>query len=234
LASKRFNPTIIEEGLGAAGIAFTVVSSPVLRPWYRKWGANDAEVAMSLPGDDLVSQPRLESTRAITIHAPAAAVWPWLVQMGQGRGGLYSYERLENLAGCQMDNADRILPQCQDLKIGDLVRLGREGFPAFEVMAIEPGQAIILGGDPAGTGAPTLSWVFYLEPVEEKTSRLMARIRQTYQPGLGAMVTWRVVTDPLWFMMERKMLQGIKLRAEALQPAATAGANNSSRRKCHE
>lgn len=102
---------------------------------------------MSLPGDDLVPRPRLGTTRAITIQAPAAEIWPWLVQMGQGRGWMYSYERLENLIRCDMHNADRILPEHQDLKAGDKARLGPEGYPSFDVTAIEPGCALILRGD---------------------------------------------------------------------------------------
>ena len=211
MANTRFNPSIIEEVWGAAAIAGSIVTSPLIRPWYSKWGANAEEVNMPLPGDRFVPDPVLESTRAITIQAPVAEVWPWLVQMGQGRGGLYSYERLENLVGCEMHNADRILPAYQHLTVGDKVRLVPEGRePYFVVSAIEPGRAIVLGGDD-----PPTTWALVLEPIDDNSTRLLIRWRQDYEQNFGNVLAWRVFVDPINFMMERKMMQGIKVRAEA-------------------
>lgn len=211
MADSNFNPTIIEEGLGALAIAGCVVTSPLSRSWYSKWGATETEVSKSLPGDDQVPNPVLESTRAITIQAPVSEVWPWLVQMGQGRGGLYTYERLENLAGCDMHNADQIIAEYQHLVIGDKVRLVPEGRdPYFIVSAIEPGRALILAGDD-----PPTTWAFILEPIDDHTTRLIVRWRQDYEPTPANVIGWRLVTDPITFVMERKMLQGLKARAEA-------------------
>ena len=148
MENSRFNPTIFDEVLGAAMIAATIVSSPLSRPWYSHWGATEDEVKATLPGDDLVPDPILVSNRAITIQAPNDTIWPWLVQLGQGRGGFYSYQRLENMVGCDVHNAVRVVPELQDLKTGDLVRLGPEGMPAFDVAAIEPISALILRGGP--------------------------------------------------------------------------------------
>ncbi len=222
MANSGSNPTIIEEALGAAAIAGSIIASPLIRPWYRKWGATDEELKMVLPGDQLVPNPRLESTRAVTIQAPAGQVWPWLVQMGQGRGGLYSYQRLENLVGCDMHNADEIIPQFQELKVGEQVRLGPEGYPAFDVAAIVPGIALILRGDtPNPTGAPTAwIWIFFLNPSDAQTTRLILRSRLDYEPNLGNRISWRVFTDPIAFNMERQMLLGIKRRAEMSFAAA--------------
>ena len=165
---------------------------------------------MVLPGDEFVSNPELQSTRAITIQASVSAVWPWLVQMGQGRGGLYSYERLENLVGCDMHNADRIILEYQHLEVGDKVRLVPEGRDLFFlVSAIEPGRAIILGGD-----EPPTTWAFVLAPIDDKSTRLLVRWRQDFEPSIGNIIGWRLVTDPITFVMERKLLQGIKARAE--------------------
>jgi hypothetical protein len=217
VADSSFNLSILEEALGAAAIAGSIVLSPILRPWYSNWGASAEELVMSLPGDELVPDPRLENTRAITIQAPASAIWPWLVQMGQGRGGLYSYERLENLVGCDIHNADRIMPEHQNLEVGDQVRLTPQENPSFDVAAIEPDSALILRGDiPSSQGKPTTwIWIFYLNPVDEGPTRLILRSRLDYASKFGNTLMWRVFTDPIAFNMERKMLQGIKVRAEA-------------------
>jgi hypothetical protein len=184
-----------------------------LRPWHIRWGTRDAELSRALPGDAIVPHPRKSSTRAITIHAPAAAIWPWLVQIGQGRGGLYSYDWLENLAGCDIHSADRVIPALQELREGDIVRLGPEGYPAYQVAAVEPGRALVLGGDASELEAH--SWAFVLEPVDEQTTRLLVRSRDDYPPTLANFLIWRVITEPLHFVMERKMMLGIKQRAEA-------------------
>jgi hypothetical protein len=207
---KDFNPTITEEGFGALAIAACVVCSPLLRPWYSRWGTTEAETRMPLPGDDRVSNPKMQNTRAITINTPAEKVWLWLVQMGQGRGGLYSYARLENLVGCDMHNANRIIPAYQSLAVGDQIRLAPEGGPPpFDVVAVEPGRAIVLYGS-----APPTTWSFILAPIDAGTTRLLIRFRQNYGPGLGNTILWRAFTDPINFVMERKMLLGIKERAE--------------------
>jgi hypothetical protein len=211
MSNKDFNPSIVEEGLGALAIAGTIITSPLTRSWYGRWGANDQEVRKELPGDEIVPDPNLTSTRAITIQAPITAVWPWLVQMGQGRGGLYSYERLENMVGCDMHNADRIIPEYQHLKVGDKVRLvPEEGNLYFDVAAIEIEHAIILCGDD-----PPTTWAFILESADYNSTRLIVRWRQAYEATLGNQIIWRFVTDPITFVMERKLLQGIKIRSEA-------------------
>ena len=109
-------------GVGAVGVA---AATYILfaRPWHLRWGANAHECGMSLPGDDLIVSPDLTATRAITVRASADQVWPWIVQLGQGRGGFYSYDFLENLAGCDIHSADHIVPGWQDVGVGDEVRL---------------------------------------------------------------------------------------------------------------
>ena len=212
MARNGYNPAIIEEVIGALAIAGCIITSPLIRSWYGSWGTTEEEVKKSLPGDEQVAHPNLESTRAITIQASVDAVWPWLVQMGQGRGGLYSYERLENLVGCEMENADQILAEHQQLEVGDKIRFVPEGRgPYFNVTTIKPHRAIILGGD-----EPPTTWAFTLEPIDKNTTRLIVRWRQAYEPTAGNFIMWRIFTDPINFVMERKMLQGIKLRAEAV------------------
>src|SRR3712207_3373722 len=105
----------------------------VVRPWHLRWGATEEEASNPLPDDELVPNPAIESTRAITVNAPVEEVWPWLAQVGQVRGGFYSYEWLENLAGCRMRNAGRIHPEWQHREVGESVfrseerRVGKEG-----------------------------------------------------------------------------------------------------------
>ena len=101
----------------------------IVRPWHTRWRATSQDVRKRLPGDELVPNPTLESTRAITIRAPAEEVWRWLVQLGQDRGGFYSYDRLENLAGADIHNVDWIVPQMQHLKVGDFVPMAPVGQP---------------------------------------------------------------------------------------------------------
>ncbi len=229
----RLDPTVLEEVAAALAIAVAIVLSPVLRPWYRRWGATQAETQRPLPGDDLVPHPRIENTRAVTIQASPADVWPWLVQMGQGRGGLYSYTRLENLLGCDIHNADRIIPEFQQLGVGDRIRLAPEGAPFFEVAAIEPRRALVLkGGGPQLPDALPPSWVFFLDRAPEGATRLMARYRLDYGPGMGSHIVWRVLTDPVYFVMERQMLLGIKRRAETAR-AGTAGTCQDTREDAH-
>ncbi len=128
-----------------------------LRRRYLRWGATGEEVRSALPGDQLMDDADLTATRAITIRAPTLDVWPWLAQLGQGRGGFYSYDRLENLVGCDIHSADRIAPQWQSIVLGDEVRL-HPGV-ALVVAQIEPGQALVLrGGVPIGNApAPSTS-----------------------------------------------------------------------------
>ena len=200
--------------IGAAVAAAGAVTAYVcgIRPWHLGWGATDEELNTPLIGDELVPHPKLKATHAITINAPAADVWPWLVQMGQNRAGFYSYTGLENLVGCHMRNADEIVPEWQNLKVGDKVWLHPEA-PPVEVAAIEPERAIVL--KPWGA--------FVLQPIDEKTTRMIIRSQGDYEPDLNNAVLnfllWRVFYEPAHFIMERKMLLGIKARAEKLARA---------------
>jgi hypothetical protein len=211
-----------ESVVGALQVAGSMLLSPVLRSWYNRWGATEEEVARSLPGDELVPHPLQGYTRAITIAAPASAVWPWLAQMGQGRGGLYSYEGLENLAGCRIHSAGQIVAQLQDLKVGDLIRMGPPGYPCFRVWALEPERALaLLAADPKTEqavdrtprpkGFSVATWQFFLDGRSDGTTRLVTRQRLAYSRDLALM--WRLV-EPVDFVMGRKMLRNVKSLAE--------------------
>ncbi len=108
-----------------------------MRPWHQRWGATQNEVEAFWPGDELIARPLVSSTHAVTIQAPVSKVWPWLVQIGQGRGGFYSYEFVENAMGLKMENADRILPEWQNLQVGDVVPLAPDGSVDLPVVILE-------------------------------------------------------------------------------------------------
>ena len=199
-----------------------------VRPRLLRWGATPQEAAGPLPGDELVPNPRLQSTRAVTITAPPSTVWPWLVQMGSGRGGMYSYDGLENMVGLNMHSADRILPEFQQLAVGDVIPLSPDG--GVPVRRLDPGAVLALGGvldpgtgqvsaDAGRTAGPRLaiSWTFVLQPVGARSTRLLSRTRYDYAP-LPLGIPLRVLLEPLQFLMERRMLLGIRARVERRHP----------------
>lgn len=202
---------------GVLEIAALMLSAPLARLWYNRWGITPQEAARPLPGDALAPHPRLAYTRAITLQAPAERIWPWLVQMGQGRGGLYSYDGLENLIGCEIHSADRLLPEHQELNPGDQVLFGpaEKKFPGQVVVEIQPGKAIVMVGlDPlTRQPVPSATWTFYLDEQADGSTRLLVRGRNAYQPNLSNHLIWHMI-EPIVFVMERRMLLGIKARVE--------------------
>jgi hypothetical protein len=201
----KLNIKLLTTAIG--GAAALTIYALFVRPWHLKWGATDEELKRSLPGDELVEHPQLNATHAITIEASVEEVWPWLVQVGQKRGGFYSYTWLENLVGCDMQNADQIVPEWQELKVGDEVWLHPKA-PPLKVLLIETGRAIVL----------EKSWGFFLEPIAENKTRLIIRGRGEFNPDLKNpilnLLLWRGIFEPAHFIMERKMMLGIKQRAE--------------------
>jgi hypothetical protein len=196
----------------AAAAAYSVARRRALR-----WGATEVELAVGLAGDELLPEADLVATRAVTVRAPAAQVWPWLLQLGQDRGGFYSYDALENLAGLGIRSADRIEDRWQDLAVGDEVRLG--GPIALTVARLEPGRALVLHGSgpelPDEDTAPfDFVWSFVLRPgVLPGTSRLVVRERYRYtEPWARWMVE---AVSWVSLVMTHGMLRGVRDRAEA-------------------
>jgi len=210
----------------ATGIALALYHL-VVRPWQLRWGATPPEVDGSRPGDDLVPNPMYETTRAITIGAAADEVWPWLIQIGYQRGGFYSYDWLENLAGLEISSADHIDPGLQRLKVGDSVLIAPE--TPLAVARLEPNRLLVLHNtmnpfnaqtvdldDPAPGPFIDWSWAFVLEELDESTTRLVVRVRGRYEPPWLAPLFYALL-EPAHFLMERKMMLGIKQRAEKVK-----------------
>ena len=185
----------------------------VVRPWQLRWGATDEEFDGPLPGDDLIETPDLTATRAITIRASADTVWPWIAQLGQGRGGFYSYDFLENLLDCNIRSADRVVPEWQEVSVGEQVKLAPE--VSLTVAVMERGRSLVLrGGIPIGDAAPPydFTWAFVLEDQLNNTTRLVVRERYAYTRQWARLLV--EPTEAVSFVMSQKMLRGIKNRAE--------------------
>lgn len=197
----------------AAVAAYTLVG----RRWQLRWGADDREVSARLPGDDLVADPDLTATRAITIAAHPGEVWPWVAQLGQQRGGFTSYDALENLVGCQIHSADQIVPGWQDVAVGDLVHLAPD--VALTVASVEPPHALVLSGAvPTGASAPPydFSWAFVLDERGSST-RLIVRERYGYTQRWAPLMVEPVAA--ISFVMTQRMLRGIRDRVERATPS---------------
>jgi hypothetical protein len=182
------------------------------RRWCLTWGARPDEVSRKLPGDEVLVDAGIVSTRAITVDAPLAVIWPWLVQMGSGRGGVYTYDWIENLLGLNMHSAREILPQFQDLKVGDELPLG-PGRSAMRVAVCDPEHTLTFQ-----FADGNWVWIFALF-AEDGETRLISRNRIAAAGAPPARLFNMLVMEPGSLMMERKMLLGIKQRAEDLARA---------------
>jgi hypothetical protein len=198
---------------GAAVLGGAAAYLLVGRRWQLGWGATGEEHNATLAGDDLIATSDLVATRAITVHAPADQVFPWIAQLGQGRGGFYSYDALENLVGCDIHSADRVVPEWQDLKVGDQVKLHPE--VELAVAVVEPGRALVLrGGVPMGEVAPPydFTWAFVLREQPAGATRLLVRERYAYTKRWAPLLVEPVAA--VAFVMSQRMLRGIRDRAE--------------------
>ncbi|MBT3363180.1 MAG: hypothetical protein HN929_11995 [Chloroflexi bacterium] len=221
----------IWEAICGTSLMFVIIILPFLRSKLRKWGSTKEELARELSGDDLIEDMKGWYNHAITIKATPAAVWPWIVQLGQNKGGFYSYELLENIAKSKIHNVDRIVPEFQDTAIGDAVMMTPTAAP-YIVSAIDSGRAFILRlrvnletqqtvnvAEPLPPKYQDGSWLFLLEETSEGKTRMITRSRNkwnqsktnTFFYGLFGIIS---------MVMDRKMLKGIRKRAEK---AAKAG-----------
>jgi hypothetical protein len=214
--------SVTKEGFAGAFRMGCAFASPFFRSNRVRWGATDNEISRSMPGDSIIKKPKWQYTQAITIQAPIDKVWPWLVQIGQGRGGFYSYQMLENLVGCNIHNADRVIPEYQHLAPGDNIMLHPKA--PLPVTEVETGRSIVLHYD-SRTGQPEKSdtqpkdffessWLFLLDPVNDRKTRLISRFRIDYSPGIRNKVSLGMFGEPIYSTMQTQMLRGIKRRVE--------------------
>lgn len=208
-------------GVVAGAAVAAVAATWATRRASLRWGACDGELAMPLPGDDCLPAPDLQATRAITINAPSAHVWPWVAQLGQNRCGFYTYDWLENLAGCDIHTSEVIVAELRIRAVGDEVKLAHQG-PALTVVAFEEGHHFVLRGAVAadGTSAPVpydFTWAFVLTDDATGTTRLIVRERYAYLAGRARILAELV--EMVSFLMSQRMLRTIRERAERRTPA---------------
>jgi hypothetical protein len=184
-------------------------TAPLYRHWHQRWGATDTEVRGFMPGDEILRRASFNSTRAITIDAPPEVVWPWIVQMGYRRAGFYTYALLDN-AG--YESADRILEEYQPPKIRGWVSMAKKvnDTTAFKVKAFEINEWLLWA-------KPGSTWAWRLIPLDGGRTRLISRLKQRYaweKPGMAIFTL--VLLEFGDFPMMRRVLKGIKVRAERM------------------
>ena len=216
-----------------AGAGLVAGYALAIRPRILTWGATKQEVERSLPGDDLVRDPQMVSTHAITIDRPPSQVWPWVVQIGHQRAGWYSYDWLHRLMGVagsvedQRRSAEHVIPRLQDLQVGDVVEIGPD--MGYNVVELLPERAMVLHialdmsafrslepGEETTAETFASSGTWFLEERGGGTTRLIVRIQVGYSPSLSNVMMVHGVMEPGSFIMERKTLKGIKRRVEAM------------------
>ena len=206
-----------------------IVLFPFLRGYRCRWGTTGEEVHAELPGDDLVPNPKIRMTWGITINTPVESVWPWVVQIGQGRGGFYSYQFLENMVGCEIYNADCIMPEHQQLPLETGISLHPD-MPPLSVARHDEGYFYFLhmcmdirtqtsfdpkqGVDAYPEKYMNVGWGFYLQKIDDNQTRFLSRWLADYDPSFGNKIGYNLFLEPVGFVMGRKMLIGTKQRAE--------------------
>ncbi|HKV99295.1 MAG TPA: hypothetical protein VJN96_05700 [Vicinamibacterales bacterium] len=193
-------------------VAFAALYWFPIRWWMSRWGTRPSDLTRVMAGDGLLVDPTYSGTTAVVVNAPPEHIWPWLLQMGYQRGGLYSYDWLDRLFGyLDRPSATRILPEFQHLAVGDAIPLGRG--PSWPVAAIEPNRALVL--DMRNLGAIDWVWQFALYPIDGHRTQLVSRSRVRTRTTWARLLTYAI--EPAGFVMTRRMLLGLKERAEALR-----------------
>lgn len=204
---------------GSGLVVWHLLATPFLGSRRLRWGTRGTEPADPIPGDEFVPEPKWTYTLGVDVAAPPAAVWPWIAQIGQRRGGFYSYVTLENLVGCEITNTAEILPEYQHPEVGDEIYL-HPSAPPLRVEVVDPPHTLVLFGAPAELRAEQSwgisTWQFAVRPASPGTSRLLTRGRSDFSPGWATRLAFgRFPMEPVTFVMSRRMLLEIKRLAEA-------------------
>lgn len=209
----------VVEGTSGALLMALLLVTPFWRSRREVWGLDAAAASRSYPGDEWTPEPRWMWTHAVEIEAPAAVVWPWVAQIGADRGGFYSYQWLENIAGCHLRNAETVHPEWQ-VKAGDGLLLHPK-LPPLEIVHLDPGRCFLAVGG-SGPGARTAgrpwmicSWLFDVEALGADRCRFVSRYRVACSDDLATRLQFGpTIVEPVGFVMDRRMLLGVKERAE--------------------
>ena len=207
-AHSRVGRLVLSGGAAALALLYYF---PVRR-WFNRWGTTPDELTRAMPGDTVIANPTSGAMQAVTVEAPPEDIWPWLLQLGYQRGGMYSYDWLDRLFGfLDRPSATRILPEFQHLAVGDTIPWGHGDF--LTVKVVEPLRALVTELDARGMD---WVWQFGLYPLDAQRTRLVTRGTEWVPSGIG----WRIamlISEPAAFIMTTRMLLNVKQRAEALR-----------------
>jgi hypothetical protein len=203
---------------GAALTVWNLIATPFVGRRRLRWGTVGTEASDPLPGDEFVPQSKWSYTLGVTVDAPPEAVWPWIAQIGQGRGGFYTYQTLENMVGCRITNTTGILPDHQHPAVGDGIYLHPD-VPPLRIEIVEPPNTLVLFGSPADVGGEeswgVSTWQFVVKPRSGGGSRLLTRGRYDYGPDWKSRLTFgRFPIEVISFVMSRRMMLEMKRLAE--------------------
>lgn len=203
---------------GAGRIVWHLVATPFVGRRRQRWGTVGTEASDSLPGDELVPHPKWSYTLGVAVDASPEAVWPWIAQIGQGRGGFYTYQTLENLVGCKITNTTELLPDHQHPAVGESIYLHPTA-PPLRIEMVDPPNALVLLGSPVDMGAEEgwgmSTWQFVVRPGNGGGSRLLTRGRYDHSPDWKSRLAFgRLPIEPISFVMSSRMMLEIKRLAE--------------------
>ena len=203
---------------GVVLFLWNVIATPFIGERRRRWGTIGAEATGPLPGDDLVPDPKWSYTLGVSVDAPPEAVWPWIAQVGQGRGGFYTYQTLENLVGCRIENTAELLPEHQHPQVGEGIHLHHDT-PPLSIEHVDPPSALVLFGSPAEFDSDDVwgasTWQFIIEPHGETAARFLTRGRYDHASNWRSRLMFgRFPMEVITFVMSRRMMLEIKGLAE--------------------
>jgi hypothetical protein len=203
---------------GAVLIVWHLIVTPSIGRRRLRWGTVGTEASDPLPGDEFVPQSKWSYTLGVTVDAPPEAVWPWIAQIGQGRGGFYTYQTLENMVGCRITNTTEILPDHQHPAVGEGIYLHPD-VPPLRMEIVDPPNTLVLFGSPAEIGGEESSgvstWQFVVKPRSDGSSRLLTRGRYDYTPDWKSRLAFgRFPIEVISFVMSRRMMLEMKRLAE--------------------